>query len=230
MDNRRTRFSHNGETVDIYPGYLLPKNEIIARLKEMGFISVDSSYERKDLIYIYEIALNYDNNKIKIFNRLKKDTIYFESKNDLNKRNIFNEDISFDKDIKNNHINSYNSYNDDESDSNNESSNSSFCLKILRFINEHKIDILEKLFYLIIYFSIDSFLKNLAKSNFILGKIINYFRSKVTPRRALLGFLLYYIAKYVLNTLFIYLFGFGILTIIYILYKDKFNDFLLSVL
>ena len=226
MNNKLTRFSYNGETVVIYSGNFFSKNELITRLKEMNFLSVDSSYEKRDLICIYDIALNHENNKIKILNRLKRDTEYFKSKNDLFKKNIY-KDESFDSENKSNNIYNYNR--DDESISDNGASNSSLCLKILGFINAHKIDILEKLLYIIIYFSVDSFLKNIAKSNFILGKIINYFRSKVTPRRVLLGFLLYYIMKYILNTLFYYLFGIGILTLAYIIYKDQIKEFLFNI-
>ena len=226
MNNKLTRFSYNGETVVIYSGNFFSKNELITRLKEMNFLSVDSSYEKRDLICIYDIALNHENNKIKIWNRLKKDTEYFKSKNDLFKKNIY-KDESFDRENKSNNI--YNYDEDDESISDNGSYKSSFFLKILGFINAHKIDILEKLLYIIIYFSVDAFLKNIAKSNYILGKIINYFRSKVTPRRVLLGFLLYYIMKYILNTLFYFLFGIGILTLAYIIYKDQIKEFLFNI-
>ena len=226
MNNKLTSFSYNGETVVIYSGNFFSKNELITRLKEMNFLSVDSSYEKRDLICIYDIALNHENNKIKIFNRLKRDTEYFKSKNDLFKKNIYKEE-SFDSENKSNNIYNYNG--DDESNNDNGASNSSLSLKILGFINAHKIDILEKLLYIIIYFSVDSFLQNIAKSNYILGKIINYFRSKVTPRRALLGFLLYYIMKYLLNTLFYYLFGIGILTLAYIIFKDRIKEFLFNI-
>ena len=210
MNNTLPRFSFNGETVVIYSGNFFSKNELITRLKEMNFLSVDSSYEQRDLICIYNIALKKENNKIKIFHRLRRD---------------INE--SFNKENNSNNIYNYNE--DDESISDNEASNSSLFLKILGFINAHKIGILEKLLYIIIYFSVDSFLKNIAKSNFILGKIINYFRSKVTPRRVFLGFLIYYIMKYILNTLFYYLFGIGILTLAYIIYKDQIKEFLFNI-
>ena len=91
MNRKLTSFSYKGETVNIYPGNVLPKNELIIRLKEINFLSIDSSYEKNHLNYIYDIALNYDINKIKIFNRLKKDTEYFNSRNSLYKRNIFDE-------------------------------------------------------------------------------------------------------------------------------------------
>ena len=238
MNRKLTSFSYKGETVNIYPGNVLPKNELIIRLKEINFLSIDFSYEKNHLNYIYDIALNYDINKIKIFNRLKKDTEYFNSRNSLYKRNIFDEFRSentdgfqnnlFSREIRKNNNN--NNFEDDSYKDNDFSGRSSFCTRVLGFINNHKIDILEKIFYLIIYLSFDAFLKNISKSNFILGKIINSFRSRITPRRAILGFLLYYIIKYILNTLFYYLFGFGILTIIYIIYKDKIKDLLFVIL
>ena len=80
MNSRLTRFSYNGETVVIYSGNFFSKNELIAKLKEMNFLSVDSSYEERDLICIYDIALKKENNKINILNRLKRDTEHFNQR------------------------------------------------------------------------------------------------------------------------------------------------------
>ena len=234
MEKKPTFFTYNGETVIINPGSTLNNNELIERLLKMNFLSINSSYKRNDLIYIYDIALNYDNNKLKIFNKLKRDTEYSNLRRNLQKRNI-NEDSQntfsnsstkkylIDGEIRNNRTR--NNYEDED---NQDTGSSSFCGKVLSFINNHKLEILEKIFYLIIIFSFDAFIKNFAKKHFILGKIITRITSRVTPRRIVLGFLLYHVIKYILNTLFYYLFGFGFLTIMYIIFKDKIKEFLFN--
>ena len=68
-----TSYNINGETIYVYPGRLFTKNELILRLKEMNFAFVDSDYKKEDLITLYDIATNYQNNIEKIINKLKFD-------------------------------------------------------------------------------------------------------------------------------------------------------------
>lgn len=234
MEKKPTLFSYKGETLIILPGHLLDKNELIQRLRTIDFLAINSSYNKNDLVYIYEIALTYDNNKLKLYNKLKKDTEYYYARMNLQRRN--NNDSNektynftpkkyfFSNEKKNNIIHNYDDK--DEKDFTESSDSSSFCRRVLQFINNHKIDILEKLFYLFIIFSLDAFIKNFAKNHYFLGKLLMGFRNRVTPRRIILGFLFYYIVKYILNTLFYYLFGIGFLGIMYLIFKDKIKDFL----
>ena len=232
MEINPISFTYKGETVLIKPGNVFTKLELISRLNEMKF-PVDSSFNKNLLVEIYESAINIDNNKLLIFHRLKKDTDYFRSKYNFQKKiinyenttnNINSRKYYFGTDNK---INNYEDEEDDGDDSlmsNNE--NSSFCRKILKFINNHKIDIIEKLFYLVLIFSVDAFLKNYAKKNYLLGKIIMPVRNVITPRRLIFGFLLFTVVKYILNMFFYYLFGFGVLTFMYLIFKDKITDFI----
>ena len=239
MEKKPTSFTYNGETVIIVPGNYLQKNELINRLNEMSFTSINSSYSKDILITIYEALLNLDKNKILIFNKLKKDTKYYISKND-SQRNEFIENqkkinvfaprkytASGEPDVNSNN-------NDDDNDSMisamSSSESSSFCRKILSFLNNHKIDIIEKCIYILLIFGFDAFLKNFAQKHFIIGKILNYFRSVVTPKRMILGLLVYYIIKYILDMLLYYLFGFGILTLLFVMFKDKIKDFIFNVI
>ena len=239
MEKKPTSFTYNGETVIIVPGNYLQKNELINRLNEMSFTSINSSYSKDILITIYEALLNLDKNKILIFNKLKKDTKYCISKND-SQRNEFIENqkkinvfaprkytASGEPDANSNN-------NDDDNDSMisamSSSESSSFCRKILSFLNNHKIDIIEKCIYISLIFGFDAFLKNFAQKHFIIGKILNYFRSVVTPKRMILGLLVYYIIKYILDMLLYYLFGFGILTLLFVMFKDKIKDFIFNVI
>lgn len=239
MEKKPTSFTYNGETVIIVPGNYLQKNELINRLNEMSFTSINSSYSKDILITIYEALLNLDKNKILIFNKLKKDTKYYISKND-SQRNEFIENqkkinvfaprkytASGEPDANSNN-------NDDDNDSMisamSSSESSSFCRKILSFLNNHKIDIIEKCIYILLIFGFDAFLKNFAQKHFVIGKIVNYFRSAVTPKRMILGLLAYYIIKYILDMLLYYLFGFGILTLLFVMFKDKIKDFIFNVI
>ena len=193
---------------------------------------VDSSFNKNLLVEIYESAINIDNNKLLIFHRLKKDTDYFRSKYNFQKKiinyenttnNINSRKYYFGTDNK---INNYQEEEDDDDSLMSNNENSSFCRKILKFINNHKIDIIEKLFYLVLIFSVDAFLKNYAKKNYLLGKIIMPVRNVITPRRLIFGFLLITVVKYILNMFFYYLFGFGVLTFMYLIFKDKIKDFI----
>ena len=238
MENEKI-FSYKGEKVYIKPGNVLTKVELISRLNEMKF-PVDASFNKNLLVDIYESAINADNNKILIFNKLRKDTEYFKSKYNFQRKNINDENKINNLNTKKYFFNSYkddtnnkNYYevknDDDDQDSSISSENSSLCRKILKFINNHKIDIIEKVFYLVVIFSFDAFIKNFVKKNYILGKLLMPVRNVVTPKRLILGFLLYSFVKYILNMFFYYLFGFGILTVLYLIFKDKLKDYIANV-
>ena len=91
MDNKPIQYNYKGEIIYIYPGSYFSKNELILRLKEMNFTNVDSTYEKQDLVTMYEIATNYENNIEKILPRLRKDYQYMKLKEKFkseNKRDI----------------------------------------------------------------------------------------------------------------------------------------------
>ena len=50
MERMPTSYNINGETIYVYPGRLLTKNELILRLKEMNFAFVDSDYKKEDIV------------------------------------------------------------------------------------------------------------------------------------------------------------------------------------
>ena len=62
MDKKPIQYNYNGEILYIYPGNYFSKNELIIRLKEMNFTFADASYDKQDLVTIYEIATSYENN------------------------------------------------------------------------------------------------------------------------------------------------------------------------
>ena len=225
-------FTYNNETVLIHPGKRLATNELIVRLNKMKFM-VDSSYNRNDLINFYEIALNNNKNKILIFNKLREDTQYFQKFRNSERKNLDEQDHNTTN--PNSKIRFGGPLIDKDTNSNadnaelNSSGSSSFVIKILKFLYNHKMDILEKLVYLIIIIGFDEFMNNFARRHFILGKIINQFRNVVSRKRLILGFLFYCIIKYVLDVLFYYLFGFGALTILFLIFKNKIKDLLINI-
>ena len=90
-------FTHLGKTVILRPGSRLEKNELNSRLHQMDVQYDQSSLSKKYFIDLYENALKYDVNKIKIFDRLLKDTIYYEQ---LTKQKINNNEYNFESPIK----------------------------------------------------------------------------------------------------------------------------------
>ena len=230
-------FTYNDETITIIPGKNLPKNELIKRLREMDIV-VESSNSKNNLIKSYEYALRKDENKIKIFDKLKKDNILFKKIHNSQRINL-EENNQY---IINNRLNKHKYDNTSfeilnrEEDVNMESTNSSissessssFSTKLINFLNNNKKDIFMNLVYLLIYFYFDRRMKRFSKNNYFSGKIINYFTRIVTKKRIILGFFFYYGIKCFLEVYFYYLFGFGFFTIMYLIYKNKIKDFLLN--
>ena len=53
-------------------------------------------------------------------------------------------------------------------------------------------------------------------------------RKIVTPRRLIVLYLIYTVVRYILDTFLYYLFGFGIIGLLFLIFKGKIKDFLLS--
>jgi hypothetical protein len=236
MEREPTSFTYQGQTVIIYPGSHFIKKEIVSRLKEMNFNLANLSYSKNDLAKIYDITISYDNNKLLIFNKLIKDTQNFKSIHNSHRRQMINDDnmeypdkfndikkYTFDGTL--NNEKEYNIPNDESF-----TSSPSLFMKFLTFLNNHKMDILEKAFYLFLIFSYDSFMKNYAKKHFILGKLAKYIRRIISKKRLMIFFLVFYIVKYLLNVFFYYLFGFGVFAIMAFAFQNKIKDFIISAL
>lgn len=71
-------FTLNNESVILKPGTQFSKNELVSRLHDMD-IDASGVKSKGDLINLYESSLSNFQNKLKIFNRLKKDTENFKS-------------------------------------------------------------------------------------------------------------------------------------------------------
>ena len=75
----------NNESIAIMPGSRFTKNELKSRLHEMD---IDSSniQDKNTLVNLYESTLNNNYNKLKILNKLRKDTEIYNSKLGISQR------------------------------------------------------------------------------------------------------------------------------------------------
>jgi len=75
----------NNESIAIMPGSRFTKNELKSLLHEMD---IDSSniQDKNTLVNLYESTLNNNYNKLKILNKLRKDTEIYNSKLGISQR------------------------------------------------------------------------------------------------------------------------------------------------
>ena len=234
MENQIRTFTNNNETIVLYPGKYLSKNEIIKRLNEMKFMNADPSISKEDLEIIYEIALKNDYNKILIINKLRQDTKYYYRMKYINPReyiddNNNNSSKKTPKFIFNDQLIDNPNPDVQDNDTQNSSSSPSILRKILNFLNNHKMDILEKVFYLFLIFGFQAFLENYSRKHYFIGKILKPIRRTITPKRLILGFLFYTIVKYILDVFFYYLFGVGVFAILILILRNKIKDFVINI-
>ena len=233
MENQIRTFTNNNETVVLCSGKDLTKNEIIKRLNEMKFMNADPSMSKEDLECIYEIALKNDYNKILIFNKLRQDTKNYRMKH-INPRQYIGGDVPRTpnpKIIFDHYGSLISKPNQDEQDNDtqNSSNSPSILRKILSFLNNHKMDILEKVFYLFLIFGFEAFLENYSRKHYFIGKLLKPIRRTITPKRLILGFLFYTIVKYILDVFFYYLFGVGVFAILVLILRNKIKDFIINI-
>ena len=233
MENQIRTFTNNNETVVLCSGKDLTKNEIIKRLNEMKFMNADPSMSKEDLECIYEIALKNDYNKILIFNKLRQDTKNYRMKH-FNPRQYIGGDVPRTpnpKIIFDHYGSLISKPNQDEQDNDtqNSSNSPSILRKILSFLNNHKMDILEKVFYLFLIFGFEAFLENYSRKHYFIGKLLKPIRRTITPKRLILGFLFYTIVKYILDVFFYYLFGVGVFAILVLILRNKIKDFIINI-
>ena len=233
MENQIRTFTNNNETVVLCSGKDLTKNEIIKRLNEMKFMNADPSMSKEDLECIYEIALKNDYNKILIFNKLRQDTKNYRMKH-INPRQYIGGDVPRTPNPKIifDHYGSLISkpiQDEQDNDTQNSSNSPSILRKILSFLNNHKMDILEKVFYLFLIFGFEAFLENYSRKHYFIGKLLKPIRRTITPKRLILGFLFYTIVKYILDVFFYYLFGVGVFAILVLILRNKIKDFIINI-
>ena len=250
MDKKPIEYNYNGEIIYLYPGNSFSKNELISRLKEMNFVFANSSYDKQDLVTIYEIATSYDNNIEKIIHKLRKDYQYMKMRekiqnenkkeeiNNNNNNSLFhnnrqrflfsnNRNINIPSDNNNSNNNHEQSNPPDNSSSN--SVSSYFFKKIKELIYNHKLAILQKALCIIAILCMDLIISYISNKYWLIGKILKEIRKILTPKRLIILFLLYHIITYIVNSLLHYIFGFGVFGLLLIIFKDKIKEFLLNI-
>ena len=199
----------------------------------MNFTNVDSTYEKQDLVTMYEIATNYENNIEKILPRLRKDYQYMKLKEKFKSENKREEMDN------NNHNNSFfHNFRQNNNDNNqpNSSDNSSkkswssyFIGKLKEFLYNNKLALLQKLLCIIAILCMDLIISYISKKYWLIGRILKEIRKILTPKRLIILFLLYHIITYIVNSLLYYVFGFGIFGFLLLVFKDKIIEFFLNI-
>lgn len=81
MQESFPRFNYLNESLIILPGNRFTKKELEGRLNQMG-IDYNPYSNKNDLILLYDSNIRYDNNKILIYEKLRRDTQTMNIKND----------------------------------------------------------------------------------------------------------------------------------------------------
>ena len=78
-------FTYNNDSVMVLPGNRFSKKELLFCLHEMD-ANIDNNLDKNSLIHLYDSYLSDNRNKLKIYNRLKKDTEMQLSKLEISQR------------------------------------------------------------------------------------------------------------------------------------------------
>ena len=235
MDKKPIPYDYKGEQLLIYPGHLFQKKELILRLKEMNFAFVDTNYKKQDLVTLYEIATSYKENIEKIIEKIKKDNQYMKLKENLRQ----NSKIDYDDNNINNILHNLKRkflFNDNNSISNltedndkdntvNSSNSSSFSISsffsklLMKLLSKNKFNIFKLVIMLIFVYGLDYLIPRNFDNLFLIGTLLNKIREAITPKRMILFFLGLYVLAIIVNSMFYLLFGFGVLLVLYLIFK-----------
>ena len=235
MDKKPIPYDYKGEQLLIYPGHLFQKKELILRLKEMNFAFVDTNYKKQDLVTLYEIATSYKENIEKIIEKIKKDNQYMKLKENLRQ----NSKIDYDDNNINNILHNLKRkflFNDNNSISNlsegndkdnteNSGNSSSFSISaffsklLMKLLSKNKFNIFKLVIMLIFVYGLDYLIPRNFDNLFLIGTLLNKIREAITPKRMILFFLGLYVLAIIVNSMFYLLFGFGVLLVLYLVFK-----------
>ena len=146
----------------------------------------------------------------------------FQNENNTNNQ-IYNNNNRYENDFSS-HSNSNRNEGDIGSQSLTRSISSSLCKKLLKILYKYKFSILEIIFYIFIIICVDNFIQS-NSNNFFLGGILTTIRGFFTTKRLIFLFLCIHMLKYVVNSFLYYLYGIGLIAFLYIILKNKFQDF-----
>jgi hypothetical protein len=235
MDKKPIPYDYKGEQLLIYPGHLFQKKELILRLKEMNFAFVDTNYKKQDLVTLYEIATNYKENIEKIIEKIKKDNQYMKlkenlrqnSKIDYNDNNINNILHNLKRKFLFNDNNSISNLSEDNDKDNTENSGNSssfsisafFSKLLMKLLSKNKFNIFKLVIMLIFVYGLDYLIPRNFDNLFLIGTLLNKIREAITPKRMILFFLGLYVLAIIVNSMFYLLFGFGVVLVLYLIFK-----------
>ena len=235
MDKKPIPYDYKGEQLLIYPGHLFQKKELILRLKEMNFAFVDTNYKKQDLVTLYEIATSYKENIEKIIEKIKKDNQYMKlkenlrqnSKIDYNDNNINNILHNLKRKFLFNDNNSISNLTEDNDKDNtvNSSNSSSFSISsffsklLMKLLSKNKFNIFKLVIMLIFVYGLDYLIPRNFDNLFLIGTLLNKIREAITPKRMILFFLGLYVLAIIVNSMFYLLFGFGVVLVLYLIFK-----------
>jgi hypothetical protein len=235
MDKKPIPYDYKGEQLLIYPGHLFQKKELILRLKEMNFAFVDTNYKKQDLVTLYEIATSYKENIEKIIEKIKKDNQYMKlkenlrqnSKIDYNDNNINNILHNLKRKFLFNDNNSISNLSEgnDKDNTENSGNSSSFSISaffsklLMKLLSKNKFNIFKLVIMLIFVYGLDYLIPRNFDNLFLIGTLLNKIREAITPKRMILFFLGLYVLAIIVNSMFYLLFGFGVLLVLYLIFK-----------
>ena len=235
MDKKPIPYDYKGEQLLIYPGHLFQKKELILRLKEMNFAFVDTNYKKQDLVTLYEIATSYKENIEKIIEKIKKDNQYMKlkenlrqnSKIDYNDNNINNILHNLKRKFLFNDNNSISNLSEgnDKDNTENSGNSSSFSISaffsklLMKLLSKNKFNIFKLVIMLIFVYGLDYLIPRNFDNLFLIGTLLNKIREAITPKRMILFFLGLYVLAIIVNSMFYLLFGFGVLLVLYLVFK-----------
>ena len=235
MDKKPIPYDYKGEQLLIYPGQKKKKKELILRLKEMNFAFVDTNYKKQDLVTLYEIATSYKENIEKIIEKIKKDNQYMKlkenlrqnSKIDYNDNNINNILHNLKRKFLFNDNNSISNLSEgnDKDNTENSGNSSSFSISaffsklLMKLLSKNKFNIFKLVIMLIFVYGLDYLIPRNFDNLFLIGTLLNKIREAITPKRMILFFLGLYVLAIIVNSMFYLLFGFGVLLVLYLIFK-----------
>ena len=235
MDKKPIPYDYKGEQLLIYPGHLFQKKELILRLTEMNFAFVDTNYKKQDLVTLYEIATSYKENIEKIIEKIKKDNQYMKlkenlrqnSKIDYNDNNINNILHNLKRKFLFNDNNSISNLSEgnDKDNTENSGNSSSFSISaffsklLMKLLSKNKFNIFKLVIMLIFVYGLDYLIPRNFDNLFLIGTLLNKIREAITPKRMILFFLGLYVLAIIVNSMFYLLFGFGVLLVLYLVFK-----------
>lgn len=235
MDKKPIPYDYKGEQLLIYPGHLFQKKELILRLKEMNFAFVDTNYKKQDLVTLYEIATSYKENIEKIIEKIKKDNQYMKLKENLrqntkidyNDNNINNILHNLKRKFLFNDNNSISNLSEgnDKDNTENSGNSSSFSISaffsklLMKLLSKNKFNIFKLVIMLIFVYGLDYLIPRNFDNLFLIGTLLNKIREAITPKRMILFFLGLYVLAIIVNSMFYLLFGFGVVLVLYLIFK-----------